>query len=152
VISHPTDGFLPRHRRRPLAFITIIKWRYKKNGENLLCFDDFSVVSLTFFQLNCYFRANARSVILQPTDGFFPCHHCHPLAFIETKHGRKQNGEKAWHIGDFSVVSVTFFQLNCYLRGHRSIRDIAADRWIFALPMTPLDCVGQLKAALLKER
>jgi hypothetical protein len=45
-----------------------------------------------------------------------------------------------------------FFQLKCYFRGLRAIHDIAAHRPIFALPLTPLDRVHQLKAALQKER
>jgi hypothetical protein len=36
--------------------------------------------------------------------------------------------------------------------GHRLIRDIAADRWIFAPPPTPLYCVSQFETALQKER
>ena len=57
MISQPTDGFLPRHRRRPLACTTTEQPR-KKNGENTSCYDDFTVCLLTFFSIkllcSCY--------------------------------------------------------------------------------------------------
>jgi hypothetical protein len=54
VISLPTDGFLPRRRSRPLAFIKT-KRRREKNGENHLCFDDFTVCLLTIFSIKLLF-------------------------------------------------------------------------------------------------
>jgi hypothetical protein len=54
VISQPTDGFLPRRRRRPLAFVTKER-RRKKNGENPMCFDDFTVCLLTIFSITLLF-------------------------------------------------------------------------------------------------
>lgn len=70
-----------------------------------------------FFRSNCYFRANARNVISQPTDGFFPRHRHRPLALITTKRWRKKNGEKAPHIGDFSVVSLTVISIKLLFLG-----------------------------------
>ena len=111
VISQPTDGFLPRRRRRPLAFITIER-RHIKNGENTLYFDDFTVCFLTFFQLNGYFRAIARSLISQPTYGFSPRRRHRPLAFITIERRHKNNGENTLCFDNFTVCFFTLFQLN----------------------------------------
>jgi hypothetical protein len=48
----------------------------KKNGEKRLRFNNFSILLLTFFQLNCYFLCNMCSVISVLTDQFLPCR-CH---------------------------------------------------------------------------
>ena len=50
VISQPTAGFLPSRRRRPLACITTERQR-KKNRENALHLDNFTVCLLTFFSI-----------------------------------------------------------------------------------------------------
>jgi hypothetical protein len=55
-------------------------------------------------------------------------------------------------LDDFSVVLLTFFSIKMLFSGYREIRDIAADTWIFVPPLTPLDRVRQLTAALQKER
>jgi hypothetical protein len=39
----------------PLPCVYLKKQQYQKNGEKPLCFDNFTVLSLTFFQLNCHF-------------------------------------------------------------------------------------------------
>jgi hypothetical protein len=86
-----------------------------------------------------------------PTDWFFTRHHRRPLAFITTKRRRKKNGEKATHIGDFSVVSLTLFQLIFYFQGCRAYRDIAADRWIFIPPPPSPTRVYQIREETQKE-
>jgi hypothetical protein len=39
----------------PLPCVYLNKQQYQKNGEKLLCFDSFTLLSLTCFQLNCHF-------------------------------------------------------------------------------------------------
>ena len=127
VISQPTDGFLPRRRRRPLASTTTEQPR-KNNGENRLCFDDVTVCLLTFFQLNCYFRAVSRSVISQPTAGFLPRCHRRPLACITIERRRKKNGENCLCCDDFTVCLLTFFPIKLLFSCYLAIFDIAAHR------------------------
>ena len=105
-----------------------------------------------FFQLNCYFWAIARSMISQPTDGFEQCRCGRPFLFITTERRRKNNGENLLCFDDFSVILLTFFSIKMLFSGYCAIRDITADRWIFVPPLTPLDRVHQLTAALQKER
>jgi hypothetical protein len=50
---------LPRRHHRPLAFITTERGR-KKNGENPLCFDDFTAFSLTIFSIELLFSILSR--------------------------------------------------------------------------------------------
>ena len=133
VISQPTDRFLPLRQCRPHEYINIER-RCQKNGEKPLCFYDSSVISLTFFQLNCCFGENAWSVISQLTDGFLPCHRRRPLALIKTEQLRKNNGKKPLRFDDFTSLLLTFFQLNCYFRGKRVFCDIAAHIQIFIPP------------------
>ena len=95
----------------PLPCVSLKKQQYQKNGEKPLCFDNFTVLSLTFFQLNCHFGANARSMISQPTDQCSPRRHCCPLAFIKTERGGKKNGETTSCLDNFSVHSLTFFSI-----------------------------------------
>jgi hypothetical protein len=72
--------------------------------------------------------------------------------FITIEWRRKNNGENLLCLDDFSVVLLTFFSIKMLFSGYHAIRDIAADRWIFVPPLTPLDRVRQLTAALQKER
>jgi hypothetical protein len=44
-----------------------------------------------------------------------------------------------------------FFQLNCYIRCERAIRDIAADRRIFTSPPSPPARVDLNRVAMRKE-
>ena len=90
-----------------------------------------------FFQLNCYFRAISRSVISQPTAGFFPRRRRRPLAFITTERQRKKIGENRSRFDDFTVCLLTFFSIKLLFSCYHVISDIAADRWIFAPPPPP---------------
>jgi hypothetical protein len=58
VISLITDAFLPRYRRRPLAFIKTER-RCKKNGEKRVGVDDFEVLLLTFFPIKLLFSVRS---------------------------------------------------------------------------------------------
>jgi hypothetical protein len=73
-------------------------------------------------------------VISQLTDGFLPRHNHRPLALIKTEQLRKNNGKKPFRFDDFTIIPLTFFQLNCYFRGKHVICDIAAHRPIFIPP------------------
>ena len=73
------------------------------------------------------------------------------LAFRTTEQRRKNNGENTFCFDDFTVCLLTFFPIELLLSCHRAIRDIAAQRRIFAPPLTQMDRVCQLKAALQKE-
>jgi hypothetical protein len=68
--------------------------RQKEWWDNIVCLDNFAVLSLTFFQLNCdFWGERERSMISQPTDRYSPRRHNCPLAFIKTERGDKKNGE-----------------------------------------------------------
>ena len=138
MISQPTDRCSPRCHCCPLLFIKTERGG-KKNGEKTLRLDNFAVLSLTFFQLNCHFWGErARSMISLPTDQCSPRHHCRPLVFNKTERGCKKNGEKTSCLDNFAVYSLTFFQLNCLYLVECAINDIAAHRPMFApLPLLP---------------
>jgi hypothetical protein len=95
----------------------MIPQQRKKNGEKPLHFDDFSVLLLTFFQLNCYFWGEPTICDISAHRLFLPhCHRC-PIAFIKKDWQRKKNGEKQLRFDDFSVLLLTFFSIKLLFWG-----------------------------------
>jgi hypothetical protein len=74
----------------------------------------------------------------------------HPLACIATELLRKNNGENSFCFDDFTVCLLTFFLIKLLFLGYRAIRDIAAHRWIFAMPLRPSVLVYYIRAATQK--
>jgi len=87
-----------------------------------------------FFNKIAILWANARSMVLQPTDQFLPRYNCRPLEFIKTERGGKKKGEKQSRAFNFSVLQLTIFQLVCYFWGEHMICDIAAHKLTFTPP------------------
>ena len=112
MISQLTDIFLPHHHHHPLALIKADQGR-KKNHEKPLCFDDFAILILTFFDYIATVGANVPSVISQPTVIVLPrCHH-RLLAFIKPEWRQHREWLKQLGLDIFIVHSLTFFQVNC---------------------------------------
>jgi hypothetical protein len=72
--------------------------------------------------------------------------------FITTEQHRKKKGEKPLHLDDFSVLLLTFFQLNYYSWGEPVVGDISAHRLIFSLLPMPPNRVYYNRVAMQKER
>ena len=73
------------------------------------------------------------------------------LAFRTTEQRRKNNGENTFCFDNFTVCLLTFFPIKLLLSCHRAIRDITAERRIFAPPPPPSTCVVYKIAATQKE-
>ncbi len=114
--SQPTDRFSPRRRRRPLLFITT-EWRQKLNGENLLCFDDFTFFYSPFFQFNCYFRGyRAIRDIAAHRRIFAPAPPPSTRVVYKIAATQKE-GENLLCFDDFTSFSLTLFSINLLFSG-----------------------------------
>ena len=86
------------------------------------------------------------------TERFFPCRRRLPLSLITKEQRHKKNGEKRLFFEDFSVLLLTFFQLNCCRRPQLATWDIYAYRQDITMPLMPLPLVTIYKRVMQKER
>ena len=149
VILQSTAQFSPRRRRLPLTYIETEQLR-KKTVRNHCVPTTFQFIHSPFFNLIAIFLAIARSRISQLTAGFLPRLPHHPLACITTERLRENNGENSFCFDDFTVCLLTFFSIKLLFLGYRAIRDIAAHRWILAMPLRPSVLVYYKRAATQK--
>ena len=114
-----------------LPCVYLKKQQYQKNGEKQLCFDSFTLLSLTFFQWNCHFWGECAIHGIAATDQCSPHRHCCPPVFIKTERGGKKNGETtSYALIILHFFHSPFFHINCHILGEceRSIISQPTDR------------------------
>jgi hypothetical protein len=143
LIYHaPYHNFLHHHRR--LRAIITLYGRHQKNRENPSPRCDFAVLLLIIFQFNRCIVGKSAIMISLLTERFCPCRRCSPIALITKEQRHKKNGQRRLIFEDFSVLLLTFCQLNCCCRPQLATWDIYAHRQDITTPLMPLPLIAIL--------
>ena len=108
-------------------------------------------LTLTIFQFNRCIVGKSAIMISLLTERFCPCRRCSPIALITKEQRHKKNGQRRLIFEDFSVLLLTFCQLNCCCRPQLATWDIYAHRQDITTPLMPLPRIAIYKAAMQKE-